>query len=108
MARKKKKDEAAKVHRAKVQRIWQRNDHLLIYTDGSQREVSGVRRVGAAAVAYCGGREIKTLAYGMGEDAEVYDGELAALMLESQFATIFAKDHPNFAISTSLLTIPLL
>ncbi len=70
----------------------QTRDHLLVYTDGSQRDIRGKRRVGAGIAGFRDGTRAFELSMGLGEKAEVYDGEMAALAMGATKATHHAKE----------------
>ena len=76
----KSKEDAAKDHLEKLKELTTA-PHLVMYTDGSQRTIHQTRRVGAGVAIYHEGREVKARSCGLGAAAEVYDGELAGLML---------------------------
>ena len=69
--------------------------HLFVYTDGSMRTICRVRRAGAGTVIYHKGREVKALRMGLGPAAEVYDGELTALLMGATVATRIAANNPS-------------
>ncbi len=102
------KDEAAHQHNSDIRRL-QTRDHLLVYTDGSQRDIRGKRRVGAGIVGFRDGTAAFELNMGLGEKAEVYDGEMAAPAMGATKATNHAKEDGDvkhlhfFADNTSAI-----
>ena len=90
-----KKDEAAKEHIEKIEEFKYKPDHLLIYSDGSLRNLHGFRRVGAGVVIYHEEAEVYARSMGLGAKAEVYDGELTGLLMGARGASKFLEDHPD-------------
>jgi ribonuclease HI len=95
------KKEAAKAHKEKISAIAPFSNHLLVYTDGSMREIHRVRRVGAGVAIFRAEDEIFSSSIGLGSKAEVYDGELAGLYLGACKAIRIAEedndiDHLHF------------
>ena len=57
-------------------------NHIIVYTDGSQKVISKkVRRTGAAAVGFHQGKEIFRRKIGLGGTVKVYDAGLICLAL---------------------------
>lgn len=88
---------------------------LCLYTDGSKINKSGFFRAGAATVAYYLGNEIEFGQLGLGGHTEVFNAEMAALMLAALKITDIANDFPNIsniniftdnAASTTAITDP--
>ena len=75
---------------------YQKNPNTLyLYTDGSKINKFGFFRVGAGAVAYFMGNEVKTDQLGLGGHAEVFDAEMAALAITASKAAELLNDFPN-------------
>ena len=68
---------------------------LCIYTDGSKVNRSGFFRIGAAATAFHGNREVASDKLGLGGHAEVFDAEMAALSIGATKAAEFLQHSPN-------------
>ena len=85
------KAEAADDHMKKIKELSRQSQHLLVYTDGSKRTLHRTKRVGAGVVGYYRGQIVFELRMGLGSDAEVYDSEMAALMLGAYRAVQFAN-----------------
>ncbi|KAK0225284.1 hypothetical protein IW262DRAFT_1293732 [Armillaria fumosa] len=92
------KDEAALQHVSNVRRLHTR-EHLLVYTDGSQRDIQGKRRLNAGIVGFRDGTVAFELSMGLGEKAEVYDGEMAALAMGATKASNHAKGDDEDGIT---------
>ena len=86
------KEDAASNHQRQLV-LLQSPEHLLVYSDGSMKNIHGFRRVGAGAVGYHSGNEIFNLEMGLGSRAEVFDGELAALHMGFIRAFSYARNH---------------
>ncbi len=78
-------------HNSDIKRL-QTRDHLLVYTDGLQRNIRGKNRVGAGIVGFRDGTVAFELSMRLGEKAEVYDGEMAALTMGATKATNHASE----------------
>ncbi|CAA7267947.1 unnamed protein product [Cyclocybe aegerita] len=78
-----------------ISELTKSNQNLLVYSDGSLIKKSGFSRTGAAAVVYHEGREINSEKMGIGERAEVYDAEMAGLMMGARMAVKYARSHPQ-------------
>jgi ribonuclease HI len=59
------------------------------------QKLHGINRVGAGVVAYHNGREVFNNQLGLGSSAEVYDAEMAALMLGLNRAVSFTEQNPE-------------
>ncbi|KAF5314375.1 hypothetical protein D9619_011893 [Psilocybe cf. subviscida] len=82
-------------HITNINEIFRDKSNIVIYTDGSLVNKNGFRRVGAATVAFWNGQEIKHTCMGLGGHAEVYDGELAALMMGITMAVNESQRNPD-------------
>jgi len=82
-------------HKEKVHKLLDRNNHLIIYSDGSMIKKRGFPQVGAAVVGYHNGEEVFSETMGMGGRAEVYDAEMAGLMMGAKLASRYTRDHPE-------------
>ena len=82
-------------HKKQVQKLAEKEENLIIYTDGSLVKKKGFPQVGAAAVGYHKGTEVFSKTMGMGGRAEVYDAEMAGLMMGAKQATRFITSHPE-------------
>jgi ribonuclease HI len=69
--------------------------NLIVYSDGSLINKSSFTRTGASAVLYHQNAEVKYAQLGLGGRAEVYDGELAGLMIGAREALRYQKDNPT-------------
>lgn len=87
-----KKDEAAKAHKARLPSLTNPAT-IIAYTDGSQKDDRGTTRVGAGVVLYHNGTRVRALRAGLGQRAEVYDAEMAALQIAAAAATTYAEQH---------------
>ena len=77
---------------------YQRDPNVLcIYTDGSKINRSGFFRIGAAATAFHGGREVSFGKLGLGGHAEVFDAEMAALSIGATKADEYLLHSPNIS-----------
>lgn len=90
------KVEAARAHQEYLKTLHGPST-LVAYADGSQQEVNGRRRVGAGLVVYHDRRVVKELAVGLGPRAEVYDGEMAALMMTARALVHLAEERPGIS-----------
>jgi ribonuclease HI len=88
------KPKAVDLHRKLLSEISLSETNLIIYSDGSLIKKSGFTRTGASAVLHHQDTEVKTAQLGLGGRAEVYDGELAGLMLGAREALRYQKDNP--------------
>ncbi|KAF5313927.1 hypothetical protein D9619_013086 [Psilocybe cf. subviscida] len=104
------KREKADEHIDHVNQLFESADNIIVYTDASLVNTHGFTRVGAAAVVYWKGQEIRHIRMGLGGRAEVYDGELAALMMGISVAIDEAQKNHNikhihlFADNTSAIS----
>jgi ribonuclease HI len=87
------KEEAAEDHMKKIEKIERSPNHMLIYTDGSQRPIHRVRRSGAGITIRVAREEIYAQSIGLGSKAEVYDGELMGLSRGAQKAVQLARER---------------
>lgn len=90
------KKAAARAHLDYVRGLNTDNNHLVVYTDGSQLTIDNTRRCGAAAVFLRRGRELPelTIVEGLGKNSEVYDAEMAALDSAAWMAVLYAPETP--------------
>jgi hypothetical protein len=66
---------------------------LVCFTDGSERVLRGVRRVGAGYSIVQHGQEIKSKSLGLGRKSNVYDAEMWALASAAYAASRLASTH---------------
>ena len=85
----------AEAHSRQVETLAKSDSNLVLYTDGSLMKKGVFRRAGAGVVMYHKGVEVKARKMGMGGRAEVYDAEIAALMIGGKIATRFARTRPE-------------
>jgi ribonuclease HI len=78
-----------------VEGLATREENLIVYSDGSLLKKNGFSRAGAGVVMYHKGVEVKARTMGLGGNAEVYDAEMAGLMMGSKMATRFARRNPE-------------
>jgi len=70
-------------------------NHIIIYTDGSQKVISKrTHRIGTAAVGFHQGKEIFKRKIGLGGTAEIYDAELTGLVLGLKAAISSVESLP--------------
>jgi len=86
-------------------------NHIIVYTDGSQKVISKrTCRTGAAVVGFHQGKEIFKRKIGLGGTAEVYDAKLTGLVLGLKVAISSAEPLPMihhihiYADNTSAIT----
>jgi ribonuclease HI len=91
------KQEATDLHRTFISNLSRTNNSLLVYTDGSLLKRSGFQQAGAATVGYRGNAEIFHLQMGLGGRAEIFDAEVAGLMMAANRATAYIHDHPSIS-----------
>ena len=87
--------DATKSHLKLIENISILNNSLYIYTDGSLLKRSGFQRTGAGTVGYHNGNEVFHLQMGLGGHAEIFDAELAGLMMAAHRATAYTQHHPE-------------
>jgi ribonuclease HI len=87
------KKKTADKHNREIKTLSASTSNLIVYTDGSMVIKSGFKRIGAACVVYHMNEEVNSNKMGLGGHAEVYDAELAALMMGISTATTLAKVH---------------
>ncbi len=91
----KEKSKAEDIHKKLLSDISLSETNLIIYSDGSLIKKNGFTRTGASAVLYRQNREVKSTQLGLGGRAEVYDGELAGLLIGAKEAIRYQKDNPT-------------
>ena len=74
------KEEAKNRHTQLVRQLSHDPRNILVYTDGSEHKVHGIRRAGAGFVVYQQGRETAVRSLGLGSQATSFDAELAGLL----------------------------
>ena len=82
-------------HKERVCKLLDRNNHFIIYSDGSMIKKRGFPQVGATVVSYHNGEEVFLETMGMGGRTEVYDTEMAGLMMGVKLALRYTRDHPE-------------
>ena len=85
--------DAATRHTTQVEELTESQSNLIVYSDGSLMKKSGFARVGASVVVYHKGSEVATMKMGMGGRVEVYDAEMAGLMMGVKIAVDYARSH---------------
>ena len=91
-----KRDKAISEHLHYVSSLKTSPNHIVVYTDGSQKTVGQrFRRTGAAAVGFHQGNEIFKQRIGLGGMAEVYDAELTGLVIGLRTAITKAESLPK-------------
>ena len=70
---------------------------LVIGTDGSRRKVVGSRRTGAGVFIRHGHTIVSEHSYGIGQKSNVYDGESLALMAGMRLAVQYCSNHPQIS-----------
>jgi len=91
----KEKQEIIDSHKKQVQKLEEKEESLVIYSDRSMVRRKGFPQVSAAVVGYHKGIEVFSKKMGMGGRAKVYDAEMAGLMLGAKLASTFIKNHPE-------------
>ncbi|KAJ3562483.1 hypothetical protein NP233_g9541 [Leucocoprinus birnbaumii] len=90
------KEEAAAIHLQRFAELRDNPEHIVIYSDGSQRSIKKrFRWVGAAAVGFYGGDEVFHRKIGLGGKAEVYDAELTGMAMGLKAAISKANENPE-------------
>jgi ribonuclease HI len=84
-----------KAHNALLNRIKHSPQSVIAYSDGSHTHHHGFPRTGAAMVMYHEDRETKTQQMGLGGNAEIYDAEMAGLMMAATATCKRAKRRNN-------------
>jgi ribonuclease HI len=74
--------------------------HLMVYSDGSKSD----HGVGAGVAGFYMGRQVFAKSFGLGTQAEVYDGEVLALAEGAALATSFINSQADFDDITSPIT----
>lgn len=92
---KKEKEKLIDSNKEKDHNLTEKNNCLVIYTDGSLVKKRKFPQVGAAAVGYHKGVEVFTEKVGMGGRAEVYNTEMAGLKMGASRATKYITNHPE-------------
>ena len=88
------KPKTEELHQKLISEISLSDTNLIVYSDGSLIKKNGFTRTGASAVLYHQNTEVKTAQLGLGGRAEVYDGELAGLLIGAREALRYQKDNP--------------
>ena len=78
-------------HKSLLDEIKYSVKNLIAYSDGSHKYYQGFPRTGAAAVIYHQDQEIKTRQMGLGGNSEIYDAEMAGLMMAAKTTCKHAK-----------------
>jgi ribonuclease HI len=73
----------------------QRNDSLVISTDGSRRSIGGTKRTGAGISVRRGDVVVHEWAIGVGKRTNVYDGESLAIAVAMRFALKYCENRPE-------------
>jgi ribonuclease HI len=89
------KKDARKEHLKLTRSLSNEPNTLSIYTDGSKTTRAGFSRCGAAATAYNKDVEVFSAQMGLGGHTEVYDAEMAALVMGATKAAEYIVTHPN-------------
>ena len=84
-----------KAHLKLIENISNLNNTLYIYTDGSLLKRSGFQWTGAGIVGYHNRSEVFHLQMGLGGHAEIFDAELAGLMMAAHRASAYIQNHPE-------------
>jgi len=82
-------------HKEQVQSLAKEDNCLVVYSDGSMVKKKGFPQVGAAAVGFHKGEEVFHKKMGMGGRAEVYDAEMAGLMMGVKLGARYTTNHPE-------------
>lgn len=86
-----KKKRLKEEHLHEAQTLAKEKRTVVVYTDGSMIKKKGFHRTGAAAVGFREGKEVFQKQLGLGGGAEVFDAEMAGLMIGVIKATRLAK-----------------
>jgi ribonuclease HI len=84
-----------KTHNTLFNEIKDSPRNIIAYSDGSYTLHQGLPRTGAAMVVYYQDEEVKTKQMGLGGNSEVYDAEMAGLMMAAAATCKLAKRKNN-------------
>jgi hypothetical protein len=86
------KADIAEEHLRLIRSLRRNPRHLLVYSDGSKSELG----VGAGIAGFYMGRQVFAESYGLGTQAEAYDGEVLALAKAASQAVSFVNSQSDF------------
>ena len=78
-----------------MQKLAREDKYLIIYSDGSMVKKNEFPQVREAAVGFHKGKEVFHKRMGMGGRAEVYNTEMAGLMMGARLAARFTTSQPE-------------